>query len=178
MPSDGVSLTSKDNLLTTDEILYLASLFVRQGVTKIRLTGGEPTVRKDVADIIGKVGCGFCVATRIKLRKLTSLMFLLHMCIILVVFQREAERTECLQTIAMTTNGLTLTRQLVKLQKAGLNLLNISLDTLRADRYEKVTRRKGWERVIAGIDLAIQLGFDPVKVSYPTSSYTLAIPGP
>lgn len=53
MPSDGVSLTSKDKLLTTDEILYLAKLFVRQGVTKIRLTGGEPTVRKDVVDIIG-----------------------------------------------------------------------------------------------------------------------------
>lgn len=61
----------------------------------------------------------------------------------------------------------------MKLQKAGLNLLNISLDTLRADRYEKVTRRKGWERVIAGIDLAAQLGFDPVKVSSPTSSNSL-----
>lgn len=70
-----------------------------------------------------------------------------------------------LDTIAMTTNGLTLTRQLVGLQKAGLNLLNISLDTLQAARYEKVTRRKGWERVIAGIDLAVQLGFNPVKVS-------------
>lgn len=70
-----------------------------------------------------------------------------------------------LKTIAMTTNGLTLTRQLVGLQRAGLNLLNISLDTLQSARYEKVTRRKGWERVIAGIDLAIQLGFNPVKVS-------------
>lgn len=54
MPSDGVPLTPKDKLLTSDEILYLAKLFVRQGVTKIRLTGGEPTVRKDLLNIVGK----------------------------------------------------------------------------------------------------------------------------
>lgn len=53
MPSDGVPLTPKDKLLTSDEILYLAKLFVRQGVKKIRLTGGEPTVRKDIINIIG-----------------------------------------------------------------------------------------------------------------------------
>lgn len=94
MPSDGVSLTSKDKLLTTDEILYLAKLFVRQGVTKIRLTGGEPTVRKDVVDIIGTVRCSFCVGTRIKVSKLTSLIFLLHVFVILMIFKREAERTE------------------------------------------------------------------------------------
>lgn len=65
----------------------------------------------------------------------------------------------------MTTNGLTLTRQLVALQKAGLDILNVSLDTLKPARYEVVTRRKGWERVMAGIDLAIQLGYNPVKVN-------------
>lgn len=130
MPSDGVSLSPKDKLLTTDEIIYLAKLFVKTGVTKIRLTGGEPTVRKDLIDIVGRL-----------------------------------KELDGLETIAMTTNGLTLTRQLVNLQKAGLNLLNISLDTLQPERYEKVTRRKGWERVIAGIDLAIQLGFQPVKVN-------------
>lgn len=53
MPEEGVTLTPKQHLLTTDEILYLADLFVREGVTKIRLTGGEPTVRKDIVDIVG-----------------------------------------------------------------------------------------------------------------------------
>lgn len=53
MPEEGVELTKKNNLLTTDEIQYLAKLFVEQGVEKIRLTGGEPTVRKDIVDIIG-----------------------------------------------------------------------------------------------------------------------------
>lgn len=53
MPADGVKLTSTPHLLTTSEIIELADLFVRQGVTKIRLTGGEPTVHKDVVDIVG-----------------------------------------------------------------------------------------------------------------------------
>ncbi|XP_030756552.1 molybdenum cofactor biosynthesis protein 1 isoform X2 [Sitophilus oryzae] len=130
MPEEGVSLTEKTKLLTTDEILYIAQLFVRQGVTKIRLTGGEPTVRKDLVDIIEN------------LKKLPGL-----------------------ETVAMTTNGLTLTRQLVALQRAGLDILNISLDTLNAKKYEKITRRNGWKKAMAGIDLALQLGYNPVKVN-------------
>lgn len=54
MPAEGVKLSHKDKLLTTDEIVYIAKLFVKEGVTKIRLTGGEPTVRKDLVDIIGR----------------------------------------------------------------------------------------------------------------------------
>lgn len=53
MPSEGVTLTEKNNLLTNDEIYQIARLFVDQGVRKIRLTGGEPTVRKDIVEIIG-----------------------------------------------------------------------------------------------------------------------------
>lgn len=66
----------------------------------------------------------------------------------------------------MTTNGLTLTKHLVDLQRAGLNALNVSLDTLQQNTYEKITRRDGQllKRVLAGIDLALQLGFSPVKV--------------
>lgn len=55
MPAEGVQLTQKQKLLTTDEVICLAKLFVKQGVTKIRLTGGEPTVRKDLVDIVGKL---------------------------------------------------------------------------------------------------------------------------
>lgn len=65
----------------------------------------------------------------------------------------------------MTTNGLVLTKQLVALQKAGLDVLNISIDTLNADKFAYITRRKGWQRVMMGIDLALQLGYDPVKVN-------------
>ena len=66
----------------------------------------------------------------------------------------------------MTTNGLTLTKHLVDLQRAGLNALNVSLDTLQQKTYGNITRRDGrlLKRVLAGIDLALQLGFSPVKV--------------
>lgn len=69
-----------------------------------------------------------------------------------------------LKQVALTTNGLTLTRQLPSLQRAGLDTINISLDTLRENRFEQFTRRKGWTRVIAAIDLAVQLGYNPTKV--------------
>ncbi|XP_049940224.1 molybdenum cofactor biosynthesis protein 1-like [Schistocerca serialis cubense] len=70
-----------------------------------------------------------------------------------------------LESVLMTTDGLILTRQLVALQRAGLDGLNISLDTLQSQRYNQITRRKGWERVMAGIDLALQLEYDPVKIN-------------
>lgn len=130
MPAEGVNLTHKSKLLTTDEILRLAELFVRQGINKIRLTGGEPTVHKDLLHIVSSL-----------------------------------QQLPGLETIAITTNGIALTRQLVALQRAGLNALNISLDTLKPERFEMVTRRKGWQKVMAGIDLAIQLGYTPVKVN-------------
>ncbi|VEN42649.1 unnamed protein product [Callosobruchus maculatus] len=130
MPKEGVKLTEKPHLLTTEEIIKIARLFVKEGVSKIRLTGGEPTVRKDLPDIIFSL-----------------------------------KQIEGLKTVAITTNGLVLTKQLVALQKAGLDIINVSLDTLVAEKYEKITRRKGWNRVIMGIDLALQLGYNPVKVN-------------
>ncbi|KFB50978.1 hypothetical protein ZHAS_00019021 [Anopheles sinensis] len=126
MPAEGVPLTQKERLLTSAEVIRLANLFVAEGVRKIRLTGGEPTVRKDLTEIVGQL-----------------------------------KANPLLESVGITTNGLMLTRQLVGLQRAGLDALNISLDTLRVARYEQITRRKGWERVIAGIDLAIQLGYRP-----------------
>lgn len=76
----------------------------------------------------------------------------------------------------MTTNGLTLTKLLVDLQKAGLNALNVSLDTLQQEKYGNITKRDGrlLKRVLAGIDLALQLGLGPIKVciikyNYPSS---------
>ena len=70
-----------------------------------------------------------------------------------------------LETVAMTTNGLLLTRKLPALKEAGLDLLNVSLDTLISAKFEFITRRKGFEKVIQGIDLALDLGYKPLKVS-------------
>lgn len=126
MPADGVPLSPKQHLLTTDEIILIAKLFVEQGVRKIRLTGGEPTIRKDLVEIISRM-----------------------------------KELPLLENVGITTNALVLTRNLVKYQNAGLDAINISLDTLRPQRFEEITRRKGFERVIAGIDLAVQLGYKP-----------------
>jgi cyclic pyranopterin phosphate synthase len=74
-------------------------------------------------------------------------------------------RSEGLQSIAMTTNGVTLAKKLPKLQEAGLDRINISLDTLIPAKFEFITRRKGWQKVMEGMDKALELGYDPVKVS-------------
>ncbi|KAF6115062.1 molybdenum cofactor synthesis 1 [Phyllostomus discolor] len=130
MPEEGVPLTPKADLLTTEEILTLARLFVKEGVDKIRLTGGEPLIRPDVVDIVAQ----------------------LH-------------QLEGLRTIGVTTNGINLARLLPQLQKAGLNAINISLDTLVPAKFEFIVRRKGFHKVMEGIHKAIELGYSPVKVN-------------
>ncbi|KAK9157181.1 hypothetical protein Scep_003755 [Stephania cephalantha] len=129
MPADGVELTPKPQLLSTTEIIRLANLFVSSGVDKIRLTGGEPTIRKDIEDI--------CL---------------------------ELSNLKGLKTLAMTTNGITLWKKLPKLKECGLNLVNISLDTLVPAKFEFMTRRKGHDRVMESINTAVDLGYNPVKV--------------
>ncbi|XP_069464848.1 molybdenum cofactor biosynthesis protein 1 isoform X2 [Ambystoma mexicanum] len=130
MPEEGVKLTPKSELLTTQEIITIARLFVKEGVDKIRLTGGEPLIRPDVVDIVAQ------------LREL-----------------------EGLQTIAVTTNGMNLARLLPRLKEAGLDVLNISLDTLVPAKFEFIVRRKGFHKVMEGIHKAIECGYNPVKVN-------------
>ncbi|KAJ2828350.1 hypothetical protein GGI24_002416 [Coemansia furcata] len=132
MPEDGIDLTANEMLLTTDEIIRVARIFVQQGVDKIRLTGGEPTVRRDIIDLV---------------RGLDEL------------------RPLGLRKIAMTTNGIALRRKLPLLREAGLNGLNISLDTRDPLKFEVFTRRRGCEQVLRAIDEAGKLGFDFVKVN-------------
>lgn len=76
-------------------------------------------------------------------------------------FTANLRRIENLEQLGITTNGIMLTRLLVPMQRAGLDAINISLDTLVPKKYETITRRKGMERVLAGIDLSIQLGYKP-----------------
>jgi len=130
MPEEGLNWTPTEQILTEAEIIRLARLFVAQGVTKIRLTGGEPLLRRGVEAIAEALG-----------------------------------RLEGLETLAVTTNGLLLPKKFDRLQRAGVNLLNISLDTLRPDRFKAVTRRKGFDLVMQAIDEAVARGYDPVKVN-------------
>ena len=100
------------------------------GVNKIRLTGGEPLVRKDVDHLIEALG-----------------------------------KVEGIKTYAITTNGLLLPKKLRRLQQYGINLLNISLDTLDPAKFEFITRRKGFDLVMQAIDLALSLGYNPLKIN-------------
>lgn len=130
MPDEDLAWTPDEQLLTDDEIIRLARLFVEAGVTKIRLTGGEPLLRQGVEQIAEAIGV-----------------------------------LPGLETLALTTNGLLLQKKFERLQRAGVNLLNLSLDTLRADRFEQITQRRGFDLVMRAIDEAVERGFDPVKVN-------------
>ncbi|XP_012936788.1 GTP 3',8-cyclase, mitochondrial isoform X2 [Aplysia californica] len=132
MPEEGVSLSPRQNILTTEEILSLSRLFVAEGINKIRLTGGEPLVRKDIITIIDGLN---------RLRELG------------------------LKHIGITTNAVTLARRLPDLQAAGLDQINLSLDTLVPAKFEFITRRRGFDKVMKGIDKALELGYDPMKIN-------------
>ncbi len=123
MPAQGVPLTPTRAMLTTDEIERVARAMVGAGVDKVRLTGGEPLVRKDAVEVAERLG-------RLGLRSL-----------------------------AMTTNGLLLGDRLPALRTAGLTDLTVSLDTLRAHRFEQVTRRPGLDVVLDALDHALRLGY-------------------
>ena len=134
MPSEGIPVQPKSAYLTADEIGRLVRLFVAEGVTKVRLTGGEPLVRKDAVAIAAQIGA-----------------------------------LPGVEALAMTTNGLLLQDALPALRAAGLTHLNISLDTLRPERFRSLTRRGGLARVRAAIDAALHLGYGaeerPLKVN-------------
>ena len=132
MPPEGVKLTSSDKLLTASEIVDLSRLFVNSGVKKIRLTGGEPLVRKDLSEIVSNLN---------------------------------VLKSEGLENIGITTNGLVLGKRIESLKQAGLDQINVSLDTLVPAKFEFITRRRGFQRVLDSIDLAISLGYKPLKIN-------------
>lgn len=131
MPAEGVALTPVSELLTSEELLQIVRVFVENGITKVRFTGGEPLLRPDLEHLIQEVD---------KLRP----------------------RVE---KIAITTNGITLKRRLPSLVKAGLNSLNISLDTLDADKFQQITRRNGFKQVLEGIGAAEELARTTLTMS-------------
>ena len=140
MPEEGVDLLPKDELLTAMEIQRISTVLVNQGVSKIRLTGGEPTLRRDLCEIVGNFGI-------LRLESLNSL------------------RSLGLKSIGMTTNGIALHRKLDRLKDSGLNALNISLDTLDPFQFQLMTRRNGLDAVLKSLDKAVNLKFDSVKLN-------------
>jgi len=130
MPEEGLDWTPKPEILTDEEIVRLARVFVGEGVTKIRLTGGEPLLRPTIAEIAEQIGA-----------------------------------MDGLDTLAVTTNGLLLPKKIDALQAAGVNLINLSLDTLQKERFQEITRREGFDLVLNAVDAAIERGYDPLKIN-------------
>ena len=129
MPPDGLDWLPRSELLTFEEIERVARVLVeRFGVHSIRLTGGEPTVRARLANLVAML-------------------------------------TPLGTDLALTTNGLTLGLVAGDLAAAGLRRINISLDSLQADRFRKVTLRDDLPRVLDGVDAALAAGLDPVKIN-------------
>lgn len=128
--SEEMTFLPRQRILTLEEIFRCAQLFVANGVKKIRLTGGEPLVRKGIV--------GLC-------EKISAL--------------------PGLRELVMTTNGSQLTRYAKPLAQAGVKRLNISLDTLCPERFRALTRVGDLHQVLAGIDAALEAGFEAVKIN-------------
>jgi molybdenum cofactor biosynthesis enzyme MoaA len=128
MPPEGVPLQPSPQLLTGEEILQLGQYFVKGGVDKLRFTGGEPLLRQDLPDIMA----GFSSMTT-------------------------TGNGNGIQQMGMTTNGVTLSKKLPTLIDAGLTHVNISLDTLKADKFTELTRRPAFSKVMKSIETACDL---------------------
>jgi cyclic pyranopterin phosphate synthase len=129
-PFSGRSHLKRSEILTYEEMLNVARAAAAIGITKIRVTGGEPLVRKGVVE--------FC---------------------------RMLSKIDGLKSLALTTNGIYLAEMAEPLFKAGVRRINISLDTLRPNRFEKISGYNSLPRVLAGIKRAEDIGMHPIKIN-------------
>jgi cyclic pyranopterin phosphate synthase len=142
MPAEGLQWLPREDILTFEEIERLARICVeRFGVDGIRLTGGEPTVRAHLPVLVEKLS---------------------HLRVNPNADSSYAGRKP---DLSVTTNGATLRLLAPELRQAGLDRINISLDTIDPDRFVQMTRRSELHRVLDGIAAAKEAGFDPVKIN-------------
>ncbi len=130
MPESGLPWLPRDEILTYEEIRDIVRAAASVGVRSIRLTGGEPLVRRDLHRLVSAIAA-----------------------------------VPGIDDIALSTNGLLLEDQLPALAAAGLRRVNVSLDTLVPERFEAIARRPGLDRVLRGIDAALALGLQPLKIN-------------
>ena len=130
MPAEGLDWLPKPELLTFEELSRVISVAVGLGVTSVRLTGGEPLLRRGLPELVRQIAA---------------------------LSPRPA--------IAMTTNGLGLDRLAVPLREAGLDRVNVSLDTVDRGAFTRLTRRDRLDDVVAGLAAASDAGLAPVKVN-------------
>ncbi|MEO1885708.1 MAG: GTP 3',8-cyclase MoaA [Methylococcales bacterium] len=128
--SEDMEFLPREQVLTLEEISRLSRAFVEMGVTKIRITGGEPLVRKGVVGMLAEVA-----------------------------------QLEGLDELVITTNGSQLVKLAQPLKDAGVKRINISLDSLDADKFKKVTRVGDLDVVLKGIQAAKKVGFEKIKLN-------------
>jgi cyclic pyranopterin phosphate synthase len=120
----------REEILRYEEILTLVQIAVAHGVRKVRITGGEPLVRRDVSTLV-----------------------------------RQLADTPGIEDLSLTTNGVLLAEAAAPLARAGLRRVNVSLDTLSAERFRVLTRRDALDSVLAGLDAARAAGLVPLKIN-------------
>lgn len=130
MPEEGIHLLSHRDILSFDEITDFTRVAVRSGVTKVRITGGEPLVRKGIVTLVSMIA-----------------------------------GIDGIKDLSMTTNGVQLSGYAAELKKAGLQRVNISLDTVDPERFTYLTRGGNLEEVLEGIETARKVGINPVKIN-------------
>ena len=120
----------KSEILTLEDIAFVAKVFVANGVTKLRVTGGEPLVRRGVETLLGELAA-----------------------------------LDGLRELVMTTNGTMLKDKAVRLRELGVSRVNVSLDTLRPDRFLELTRNGDHAKVVEGLTAACAAGFGAVRIN-------------
>ncbi len=130
MPPEGVPIRSHEEILRYEEFEKVVRAASSLGISKVRLTGGEPLVRKGILDLV---------------HRLASI--------------------QGIDDLAMTTNGTLLARWAYDLKEAGLKRVNVSLDTLRPERFRLITRLGNLSDVLEGIEVARRVGLTPIKIN-------------
>ena len=130
MPADGIEKKGHEDILRFEDILKIIRAAESLGINKIRYTGGEPLVMKDIDKLI-----------------------------------YETSKLKNIHDISITTNGILLSEMAEDLKKAGLNRVNISLDTLDKEKFKKITRIGDLDKVLEAIDKSLSLGLTPVKIN-------------
>lgn len=127
MPEEGIPLRNKAELMRSEEVIELAQIFVNMGVKKIRLTGGEPLIKKDIEHVLAQLG------------------------------KMPVE-------LALTTNGILVDHYLEVFKSSGLKKINVSLDSLHSDKFEYISKRNYFKKILSNINLLIQNQFE-VKIN-------------
>jgi GTP 3',8-cyclase len=136
LPNGEPPLARKETILTFEEIFEICEIFVGLGIEKIRLTGGEPLLRKDIESLIEKLALLKIQDSRFKI-----------------------------QDLALTTNGFSLKNRAENLKSLGLDRVTISLDSLKKENFKRITGVDKFEEVLEAIEAAKRAGLNPVKIN-------------